>query len=116
MKNTKLIKATLLPIALSIGLSSISFFGHATQKSVVFEPHVEHKLVKVCEALQSNNRFELRSAIKSTGLSNKSIAEGLVCNGMDSVTFALSVNATNTASYLAQRSDLKYNELMSKTQ
>jgi len=110
MKNRNLITATFL----SLALSSISFVGNAKDRLSTFEPHVEHKLVKICEALISDNRFKLRSAIKSSGLSNKLIAEGLVCNGMDSVTFALSVNATKTASYLAKRSSLDYNELVTK--
>ena len=87
-----------LSLSLFLGaLVSVSSIAQANQLS----PSLEKKLVKVCEAIQSNNRFKLHRAIKNSGVDKRQIVKGLVCNGMDGESFALSVNAKATAEFLA---------------
>jgi hypothetical protein len=69
----------------------------------------------VCEAIQSNNRFKLHRAIKNSGVDKRQIVKGLVCNGMDGESFALSVNAEVTAEYLASGKKLSAEQLARKS-
>lgn len=95
MLNIKRVSLFLI-LGVTFCLSSIS---HANELS----PRLEKKLVKVCEAIQSNNRFKLHRAIKNSGVDKREIVKGLVCNGMDGESFAMSVNASDTAKMMASR-------------
>ena len=74
----------------------------------------EKKLISICKALQSNKKIKLHRTISKSGLSYKQLSEGLVCNGMDPVTFALRNNAPKTAQLFAQKSNLDYQTLLTK--
>jgi hypothetical protein len=71
-------------------------------------------LVKVCEAIKSDSKLRLNRAIKNSGITAKAISEGLVCNGYDSVTFAIVNNAQNTAKFMARKSGVDYASLLAK--
>ncbi|MBF7074669.1 DUF3718 domain-containing protein [Glaciecola sp. MH2013] len=64
-------------------------------------PSLERKLVKICEAIQSNNRFKLKLALKKTHIKIRDVKKGLVCNGMSALDFALSENAFVVAKHLS---------------
>ena len=64
---------------------------------------LEAKLVKVCEAIKSDNKFKVYKAIKNSGVKARTISNGLVCNGYDPVTFAKIHNAESTAQYIARK-------------
>jgi hypothetical protein len=75
---------------------------------------VEGKLVKVCEAIKSDSPIKVKSAVLKSGVEMKQIANSLVCNGVDPVSFALANDAEKTAKYLAQKSNANYEQLVAK--
>ena len=68
-----------------------------------YPAEIEGKLIAVCEAVKSDSRFKLHRAVKATGLNIKHLHEGLVCNGQDMLTFAVTHNASETAQHIARR-------------
>jgi hypothetical protein len=106
MKNAKFITTVFLTLVI---LSQPTL---AAQSSI--EPGLEKKLISVCEVLKTNSRLKLKQVLKATGISRKVISKGLVCNGMDAVTFARSFDADESANFIAAAYKPKYNELLSK--
>ena len=78
------------------------------------DPVVESKLVKVCEAIKSDSLVKVNSAVRDSGLRMKKIANSLVCNGVDPVSFALANDAEKTAKYIAKKSNVIHQELVAK--
>lgn len=74
----------------------------------------EEKLVAVCVALKDNKKMALRKAVENLHVGYKNIARGLKCNGMDPITFALSHNAKDVAQFVANRSDVDYDDMLAK--
>ena len=74
----------------------------------------EKDLITICKALKSNNKSKLHRVISNSRWSYKIIAEGLVCNGMDPVTFALHNDAHKTAQFFAHKSKLDYQTMLAK--
>ncbi|MFC3123273.1 DUF3718 domain-containing protein [Agaribacter flavus] len=74
------------------------------QNAAAISKSEENRLVKVCEAIQSNSRLQLSKTLKNTRLSHQAIMKGLVCNGDDPISFALKNGAVKNAKYLAHRS------------
>ena len=74
----------------------------------------ESKLVKVCEAIKSDSIFKLNTAVRDSGVGMTQIANGLVCNGTDPVSFALANDADKTARYMAKKSNVKHQEFLAK--
>ncbi|GEA01222.1 hypothetical protein KUL17_01190 [Alteromonas sp. KUL17] len=68
-----------------------------------YPKHVEKNLIAVCEAVKSDSRLRLHRAVKATGFKMRYIHEGLVCNGQDMLTFALTHNASKNAQLIARR-------------
>ena len=64
---------------------------------------LEDDLVAVCEAVKSDSRLMLHRAVKATGLNMRDLHEGLVCNGQDMLTFAVTHDASQTAQHIARR-------------
>jgi hypothetical protein len=75
---------------------------------------VEGKLIKVCEAIKSDSLAEVNEAVRNSGVAIKQIASSLVCNGFDPVSFALANDAEKTAEYMAQKSNVNYEEIVAK--
>jgi hypothetical protein len=97
-------------IALIAGTLAIAFSVNVNAKSesTQYSGYVpEASLVKVCEALQSNNKLKLKNAIENTRINKRTMSKKLKCNGMDPVSFALSVNADKTAGLVAKYSGIK---------
>ncbi|WP_198556614.1 DUF3718 domain-containing protein [Paraglaciecola sp. MB-3u-78] len=78
------------------------------------DPVTESKLVKVCEAIKSDRLIKVNVAVKNSGVSIKQIANGLVCNGLDPVSFALANDAQKTAKFMAKRSNVNGQEFLAK--
>jgi hypothetical protein len=103
MKKSLLIASLLTGVCL-VNMTQV----HAMDKDT------EEKLVKVCEALKSDSRIKLQQAISNVSAGYREIAEGLVCNGVDPITFALNNGAVNTAKLLANRSHKNFDEMLAK--
>ncbi|MCF2947785.1 DUF3718 domain-containing protein [Paraglaciecola aquimarina] len=93
---------------------STSILLTAGVQAKYIDKYTEQKLVKVCEAIKSNSRIKLDSAIKDSGISAKALGKGLVCNGYDPVTFAIASGAKTNAKFLANRTSLNYEDLLAK--
>ncbi|MFT5542513.1 MAG: hypothetical protein ACI97K_001348 [Glaciecola sp.] len=90
-------------------LLSILLASNSVQAQTNFiDKQLEKKLVNICEALKSDSKIKLRRAIKDSRLKEQNVMKGLVCNGMDPITFALSENANVTAQYAAAKSGVDY--------
>ncbi|KXI27030.1 hypothetical protein AX660_02630 [Paraglaciecola hydrolytica] len=89
-------------------------FGAAQTQAQAIDETTEKQLVNICKALQSNSKMKLNRAVSKSGLNYRSISKGLVCNGMDPVTFALRNNAQKTAELFARKGNLDYQTLLAK--
>ncbi|MFT5840358.1 MAG: sortase (surface protein transpeptidase) [Flavobacteriales bacterium] len=74
----------------------------------------ENNLIKVCEAIKSDSLIKVKVAVQESGINIRKIANGLVCNGFDPVSFALTHNAEKTAKYMANKSNVNHQELVAK--
>ena len=97
-----------------IGILTTNIALAGTAQAQYIDPVMENKLVRVCEAIQSNSKFKLRNAIKNSRVDVKRLNKGLVCNGYDPVTFAIVSNAENTGKYMASKSNVDYDALLAK--
>jgi hypothetical protein len=75
---------------------------------------LEKDLVNVCNAIKTNNKSKLHRAVRRSGVSYKNIANGLVCNGHDAVTFALMNNSNDTAKLMARKGNIDSESLVAK--
>jgi len=78
------------------------------------DPVTEGNLIKVCKAIKSDSLIKVKVAVKHSGISIREIADGLVCNGVDPVSFALANDAAKTAKYMASRSKVNRQDLVAK--
>lgn len=90
-------KTFIVVLCLSAGASNPLVAAGAELK-----PRVEQDLKNICIALKSDSKHKLYRAIKHSGISKKVIANKLVCNGMDALTFAMSHDADHSVNYLAK--------------
>lgn len=74
----------------------------------------EGNLVKVCNAIKSDSLIKVKVAVQESGISIREIADGLVCNGFDPVSFALANDAEKTAKYMAKNSNVNHQVLVAK--
>jgi len=98
-------------IFVSILLSGAILLAGSAQANYI-SVDMEKRLVKICEALQSDSKIKLHKAVKDSGLSYKKVVNDLVCNGVDPVTFALNNNSSRTAKLLAIRGNVDYDRLL----
>lgn len=92
--------------------ASILLAGSAQANHI--DKNTEVNLVKICEAIKSDSKIRVHVAIKNSGIKAKKVSEGLVCNGHDSVTFAMTNNAQNTAKFMARKGGVDYDALLAK--
>ena len=95
-------------------LTAIMLIAPQTFAAPKLDKYTEANLIKVCEALRGNNKLKLHLAVKRTGVRYHHLAKGLVCNGQDAVTFALSHNANKTAALFAKRASVDINTMLAK--
>lgn len=88
----KLFVSTLLTSALVISQSA--FAGGWLE---------DEKLERLCELAKTDSKISLITEMKKRNLRFNHISDGLVCNGMDVVTFAKTHGATNIADMLETR-------------
>ena len=74
----------------------------------------ESKLVKVCEAIKSDSLFKVNVAVRESRIHIRKIANDLVCNGFDPVSYALANDAEKTAKYMAQKSNVNGQDFLAK--
>ena len=84
------------------------------QAGPILDTHLEQHLVNICQALQSDNKLRLRHAIRQSGLTYRSVAKGLRCNGVDAMTFAIQNNANDTANMVVAKGRIDFNSLVAK--
>jgi len=89
--KAKLFSLLLAPVL----LTSLSFSSQATMT-----PYMKSALVEVCQSVKSNKLSHYTSTVKSYRLNKKVIAQHLVCNGDDVITFAEKHHAYRTAANL----------------
>ncbi|MCU7554836.1 DUF3718 domain-containing protein [Alteromonas sp. ASW11-19] len=68
-----------------------------------YPPEMEDKLVRVCEAIKADSPIRLHVAVERSGLTYRMLQQGLVCNGQDMHTFALSNGAKKAGKFLITR-------------
>lgn len=101
--------------AVIIGALAVSGLLASTGASAAKMPvSLEKDLVKVCEAIRDNNRLRLHQAVKDSGLSFRTLADKLVCNGQDMLEFAATHGADDTHELIARRTDLDSRSLTAK--
>jgi hypothetical protein len=76
----------------------------------------ESKLVKVCEAVQNDNKSKLSRAVKNAGYSYSAIANGLVCNGQPVLEFAVANGSNEVAEKLARRTNKALPDLVANVE
>jgi hypothetical protein len=106
----KIIVSSIVTVVILLG-------GSAKAKNI--DKNTEANLVKICQALKSDSKLKLHSAIKDSGIKDsgikiKEISEGLVFDGYEPVTFAIFNNAQNTAEFMARHSGADYEALLAK--
>jgi hypothetical protein len=96
----------------SIITAGILLAGNAQANYI--DPATEGKLVKVCEAIKSDSLVKVNAAVRDSGIGINKIANSLVCNGADPVSFALANDAEKIAKYMAKKSNGNHQEFLAK--
>ena len=104
--SRRVTKMALIGLTLSLGATAAQAGGYPKE--------MENDLIAVCEAVKSDRPLALHNAVKSTGLSLRDLHEGLVCNGEDMITFALTHNAVKNGALIARRVNAEPNVLTAK--
>lgn len=87
-----------------IGASlALCFVATAPVSAAKLPSQFEDKLVGICEAVQADDRTALRKAMKNARVSYQVVADKLVCNGQDVMTFAAMSKATHIEALLVRR-------------
>jgi hypothetical protein len=92
--------------------AGILLAGNAQASNI--DSSVEEKLVKVCEAIKSDRVIKVNMAVRDSGIGMKQIANGLVCNGYDPVSFALINDAEKTAKFMARKINVNHQDVLAK--
>jgi hypothetical protein len=96
-------------------IASVLFGGLLIANSAnaaLIDKATESKLVNICHALQSDSKIKLHTAMKKSGISYRSIAKDLQCNGQDAISFALTNGADTTAQMMAKRAHVDVEPLL----
>ena len=96
----------------SIISAGIVLAGNAQASNI--DSVTENNLIKVCNAIKSDSLTKVKVAVQESGISIRKIANGLVCNGSDPVSFALANDAEKTAKYMANNVSINHQEFVAK--
>jgi hypothetical protein len=96
----------------SIITAGILLAGNAQASNI--DVVIESKLVKVCEAIKSDSLIKVHVAVRESRIHIRKIANDLVCNGFDPVSYALANDAEKTAKYMAQKSNINGQDFLAK--
>ena len=94
-------------IAISLAVVSV---GAMAKQSI--PSSTEKALVKVCQAIATGNKIDLKRAVNKTGIKYRYLLKDLRCNGMDPINFALHHRANENADYLAKRGNIATDSLV----
>ena len=84
-------------------MASALLAGASFNASATMDPYVEEALIDICKTTISNKPIRLLTTVKSYRLTEKTIAEKLICNGDSVIDFAEKHNAFKTANRLKRR-------------
>lgn len=87
-------------LGLSLVTVAVLSISHTAAASSMLN---EDKLVRLCEAVKSNNQLTLMTEMKRNHLKYSHLVDGLVCDGVDVATFAKQNGADRTANLLISR-------------
>lgn len=107
-------KKLALVTLMMVGTLSTNSVMAGPSKAPYIAPDVEKSLVKICEALRSDSKLQLKYAIRESRIKPSAISNGLVCNGHDPYTFALLHSADKTATYLANKVNKDISAMLAK--
>lgn len=95
---------------------AIALSGTSTvfANSANYPAYFEKSLVNICKAAKDNNLVKFKRAVKESGLNYRTIENGLVCNNLNVLDFAIENSAKNTALYLAQKTDISKRVVLAK--
>ncbi|MFS1705106.1 DUF3718 domain-containing protein [Alteromonas sp. AMM-1] len=102
------------PLAIAALMSVSAMAAMSSAQAATMSAAMEQKLVAVCEAIKDDSRIALHKAVKSSGVSYRVLANGLVCNGQDMYSFAMLNNANQTGAIIAKRTNLAERSLTAK--
>lgn len=102
------------PLAIAALMSVSAMAATSSAQAATMSAAMEQKLVAVCEAIKDDSRIALHKAVKSSGVSYRVLANGLVCNGQDMYSFAMLNNANQTGAIIAKRTNLAERSLTAK--
>jgi hypothetical protein len=74
----------------------------------------EEKLISLCKAIKSNSRARLSMALRKDRIRYSEMQKGLVCNGQDPMTFAITHHAMDNAHAIASRTKLDITHIVAK--
>lgn len=97
-------KKRLLTSVVSAVLMAISM---SSQANVIISKEKEAKLIRVCKALKSDSQVKLHHALRQYRFSHHDVAKNLMCNGMNSLAYAIQHRAYNNAAYLADQAKMQ---------
>ena len=83
-------------------------------QAVNIDSVTEGNLVKICNAIKSDSLIKVKVAVQESGVSIREIADGLVCNGIDPVSFALANDAEKIAKYMSKKSNINHQGFVAK--
>lgn len=84
----------------------LSFLSTPAFADKIMTDDTKERLVSVCKALKSDSQVKLNRALKRTRISHHDVANGLMCNGMNSLAYALQNKAYHNVSYLADKAEV----------
>ena len=110
MNLVKSVSKTLVVTA----VAAATLFSVSSQAEQKFDPILERKLVKICEAIRDDDRGALRKAVRNIHVSYRDLEKGLVCNGDDMMTFAAKHNSQIVGQYIARRTGVSESTFTAK--
>lgn len=98
-----------MTIAIVLGSTSTAFAN-----SENYPAYLESSLENICKAAKDNNLVKFKRAVRKSGLDFRTIENGLVCNHLSVLDFAIENRAKSTALYLAKKAYINKREVLAK--
>ncbi|WP_286234829.1 DUF3718 domain-containing protein [Thalassotalea sediminis] len=95
----------LLPMITTITATTFVLLLSANAKATPLDKYVEQSLIAVCKSTMKGNLFKFHKTLKFYRLQQKTIANGLVCNGSNVTEFARKHGAYKIANRLETHLD-----------
>ena len=75
----------------------------STVQATGFPVHIEKNLISICKAIKSNKPVAVHRAVRASRISYRALHKGLVCNGEDMLSFAVTHDATLSSNFIARK-------------